>query len=583
MILQALFNYSNRMKDDLPPEGFEQKEIPFLIIINHNGEFIGLQDTRKPSGKKMIATKYRVPKEIGRSGTNAWQISNLLWDHYGYVLEHPKSDADNDKEMAEKQRRTFIDQVQTLVELFPEDPDLQAVRRFYTGEHYKKVFEHPSWQDCKKINGCNLSFQISGEMRIVCQNENVRAYVSRNIGVESDDDNSKPRAIEGICMITGERSSIARLHPRTPIFGAKSNAKIVSFQKNMGFDSYGKQQSYNAPISKRAAFAYTTVLNYMLAKDSRQKIYVGDTTAVFWAEKKHDIENVLADIFGEPPKDNPDQDYKELIAMFKSPETGAKPELNPNTKFFVLGLSPNSARIAVRFWYAGSVREIAENLYQHFDDIEIVRPKNQPKHLSLFRLLVSTALEEDAKKIQPNLAGDFMKAILTGTTYPDTLLSSAIRRVRAEHEITYPRASLIKAVLVRNSRFYKTKQKEEVGMSLDTSNTNIGYRLGRLFAVLEKIQEEASPGINATIRDRFYGSASSVPVTVFPHLMKLKNHHIAKLESKGRAVNLEKIIGEIVDDITDFPGHLSLDEQGRFAVGYYHQRQDFFKKKDIRE
>ena len=254
--------------------------------------------------------------------------------------------------------------------------------------------------------------------------------------------------------------------------------------------------------------------------------------------------------------------------------------LDDSTKFYVLGLAPNASRIAVRFWYAETVADVERNIRQHFEDIEIVRPPNQPKHLSLFRLLVSTALQGKADNIQTNLAGDFMKAILAGTPYPATLLSSAIRRIRAERGVTYPRASLIKAVLVRSSRFYKTTPKEGISMSLDTSNTNTGYRLGRLFAVLEKVQEEASPGINATLRDRFYGSASSVPVTVFPHLMKLKQHHIAKLESRGRAVNLEKVIGEIVDDIKDFPGHLSLDEQGRFAVGYYHQRQDFFKKKD---
>jgi CRISPR-associated protein Csd1 len=583
MILQALFNYYDRMKNDLPPEGFEQKEIPFLIIINHDGEFINLQDTRTQFGKKLIARKFRVPKENALSGKNAWQATNLLWDHYGYVLEHPKSNTDKDKEMAEKQHKTFIDKVQTLVESFPEDLELQAVKRFYTDEHYKKVFNHPSWEDCKKINGCNLSFQISGESRLICQNENVNAYISRTIETESDDvdDDSDPHEIEGICMITGEYASIARLHPRTPIPGAKSNAKIVSFQKNMGFDSYDKQQSYNAPVSKRAVFAYTTALNYMLAKDSRQKIYVGDATTVFWAEKKHEFENVLADIFGEPPKDNPDQDYKELIAMFRSPETGAKPELNPNTRFFVLGLSPNSARIAVRFWYADSVREIAENLYQHFDDIEIVRPLSQPKHLSLFRLLVSTAVQGKSENIQPNLAGDIMKAILAGIPYPETLLFSLIRRIKAEREVTYPRASLIKAVLVRKTRY--KNEKEEVGMSLDTNNANAGYRMGRLFAVLEKIQEEANPGINATIRDRFYGSASSVPVTVFPHLMKLKNYHIAKLENRGRAVNFEKQIGEIINDIKDFPSHLSLDDQGRFAVGYYHQRQDFFRKKETNE
>jgi CRISPR-associated protein Csd1 len=578
MILQALAKYYDRLAEEggVAPEGFKRVEIPFLIILNRSGEFVGLQDTRIQSGKKLVARAFLVPQERGRSGSKAWQISNLLWDHYGYVVGWPKSDSDGHKEMARGQHMSFLAEAKKLYEKYPGDMEIGAVYHFLKGGDFAAVFQHPSWSECVKIPGCNLTFKIEGQSQLVCECENVQDFIAATSAATSnDEDEDALPEIEGICLISGERASVARLHPRTPISGAKSNAKIVSFQKNMGFDSYGKLQSYNAPTSKKATFAYTTALNEMLAKNSRQKLFVGDASTVFWAEKKHEIESVFADLFGEPAKGEPEQDYKQLVATFRAPEMGAPPQLDPKTGFFVLGLAPNAARIAVRFWYAGSVGEVAGNMEQHFDDIEMTCGPKQPQYLSLFRLLVATAALGKSENIAPNLAGELMKAILIGAPYPHALLGATIRRCRAEREITYPRASLIKAVLTREARYYKRTAKE-VGMSLDTTNSNVGYRLGRLFATLEKIQEEASPGINATIRDRFYGSASSTPVAAFPHLMKLKNHHLSKLANRGRAVNLEKVIGEIIDGLNDFPTHLSLPDQGRFAVGYYHQRQAFF-------
>ena len=575
MILQALTKYYERIPN-AAEEGFQKREIPFIIVLTLQGDFAGLFDTREGDGKKKKARQFLVPKAVKKSVNIA---ANLLWGTPAYVLGRPKPDKNKDAEKllerAKEQQSSFSDKIKEVFSDNPSDEGIKTVISFLEKKDYEKLFDHPLWNEIEE-SGVNITFQLEGDTELICQREVVKKAIMSSPTCELPDSQ--------ICLVSGNPDTPARLHTAIKgVWGAQSSgANIVSFNLD-AFKSFGKEQGYNAPVGVKSEFAYTTALNILLAKGSRQRIQAGDASTVFWAEKKHEIEDWFADIFGEPAKGESEQDNEAIKALLKSPETGATPALDNNTRFYVLGLSPNASRIAVRFWYAETVADVERNIRQHFEDIEIVRPPNQQKYLSLFRLLVSTALQGKSDNIQPNLAGDFMKAILASTPYPATLLSSAIRRIKAEREVTYPRASLIKAVLVRNSRFYKTNQKEEVGMSLDTSNANAGYRLGRLFAVLEKIQEEANPGINATIRDRFYGSASSTPVTVFPHLMKLKNHHIAKLESKGRAVNLEKIIGEIVDDIKDFPGHLSLDDQGRFAVGYYHQRQDFFKNKNAGE
>jgi CRISPR-associated protein Csd1 len=226
---------------------------------------------------------------------------------------------------------------------------------------------------------------------------------------------------------------------------------------------------------------------------------------------------------------------------------------------------------------------MAERFRKHFNDIQIVHGPKDKDYLSIWRYLVATAVQGKSENIPPSLAGNTMRAILEGSPYPKTLLQATLLRTRAEREITYPRAALIKACLNRAIRFTNPTHERELTVSLDITNAAIGYRLGRLFAVLEKIQERANPGINATIRDRFYGAASSTPVTVFGNLMRLKNHHLAKLDHVGERINYEKLIGEIMSGIDDFPTHLALDQQGRFAIGYYHQRQDFFTKKTDKE
>ena len=581
MILQALNGYYRRMAeegdDGIAPEGFEKKEIPFVVVLNRQGECVGLLDTREGDRKKKQARSFTVPKGVKKTSGIA---ANILWDTANYVLGIPKPDPKKDPEqLAEKareQHHSFIDLIRERLPI--KDEGVQSVLSWLESGHLSSLASYPVWEEISQTAPL-VTFQLEGDTCLICQREAVRSAILGDTGR-----GNQPGEYQS-CLVTGEQDIPVRLHTAIKgVWGAQSSgANIVSFNLD-AFRSFGKEQGQNAPVGKRAEFGYTTALNKMLAKGSRQRLQVGDCSAVFWAERKNLLEDVFADVFGEPAKENPDQQIAAVRELYKAPESGAPPLEEDLTPFYVLGLAPNAARIAVRFWYPGTVGEAARHIKQHFEDCAIVHGPKQPEYLSLFRLLVSTAALGKSENIPPNLAGTFMKAILTGTSYPQTLLSSALRRCRAERDVSYPRAALIKACLARDSRLRdNSKPEKEIGMSLDNGNTNPGYLLGRLFATLERAQESASPGINATIRDRFYGAASSTPVAVFPHLMKLKVHHIAKLENKGQAVNLERLIGEIMDKMAAdqaFPPHLSLQEQGRFAVGYYHQRQNFFTKKE---
>jgi CRISPR-associated protein Csd1 len=558
MILQALCDYYER-KPDLPRLGFETKAIPFVIVLNSAGQLVQIEDTRHIEGKKKIARNFLMPQGVKKTSGVA---ANLLWDNAEYVLGVTSS---GKPDRVQEQHAAFQAKLKALADK-TDDAGLTVVRSFLESPDSMRLEADPLWPEILEINPV-MTFRLNGELELVCQ----RPAVVRAVLEDTDTD-----AEEITCLISGEHDGFERLHTSIKgVWGAQtSGANIVSFNKD-AFNSFGKEQGSNAPVGKRAAFAYTTALNYLLSKESTQRIQVGDASTVFWSEKHTDFEDTFADLFDEPPKDDPAKQTRAIEALFKAPQTGALSNKGDKTCFYVLGLAPNAARISVRFWQVGTVAEMSARIRQHFEDLEIIHASFEKPHLSLFRLLVSTASQGKSENIPPNLTGEFMRAILAGLPYPQTLLQAVVRRIRAEREVTYPRAALIKACINRQAR-YSPSQEKEIAVSLDDSNTNPGYRIGRLFAALEKAQEEAvNP--SATIRDRFYGAASSSPVTVFANLMKLKNHHLAKLE-EGRKRYFEKLIGQIMSEINDFPAHLSLADQGRFAIGYYHQRQAFFTK-----
>ncbi len=571
MILQALSDYYWRKAatgpaNQLPPEGFELKEIPFVLVLDQDGSLVQIEDTREVEGKRKVGRRFLVPQGVKRTSGVA---ANLLWDTAEHVLGiviRGKQDRVAEQHQAFRERLSSA-----LGALDGSDAGVLAVMRFLEHERdLDALAAHDAWVEIRDANA-NLSFRLHGDDVLVCQRPDVVAALQAR-----GDERAGPQAI---CLVTGKTDHLERLHPAIKgIWGAQtSGANIVSFNLD-AFNSYGKEQGANAPVGSRSTFAYTTALNHLLRRDSSQRLQVGDATTVFWAERQSELETGIVDIFGEPPKDDPDRNTRAVRGLYRSIESGGLAADWGATRFYVLGLAPNAARIAVRFWSVSTVAELAGRIRKHFDDLEIAKPTWAPPYPSLFRLLNVTAVQGKADNVHPNLAGDLMRSILAGLPYPATLLQATVRRCRAERDITPLLAALIKACLNRETHSRNPILKEILKVSLDPDNPSIGYRLGRLFATLEKIQEEANPGINATIRDRFYGSASSTPVSVFANLMRLKNHHLAKLENRGRVVNFERLIGEILSEIGDFPSLLPLSDQGRFAVGYYHQRQDFYSK-----
>lgn len=576
MILQALHRlYERRANavDDtqrLAPIGFEPKEIPFILEIDREGRLIQIRDTRISDGKRKVARAELVPQGIKKTSGVA---ANLLWDPAEYVLgavTDTKGRAGKAERIAE-QHAAFRARIAALPTAAHEDIGVGAVVKFLGVLDRAALALLPEWEEIQMTNPL-MSFQLAGDTELVCQRSAVRsAWFDEFIVAESD----------GLCLITGEPAPIERLHSAIKgVWGAQtSGANIVSFNLD-AFNSYGKEQGANAPVGKSAAAMYTTALNSLLARGSRQRVQVGDASTVFWAEEKTPLEDDFYLVFGEPAKDDSSRGSERVKAAYESFLSGKyAADADSETKFYVLGLSPNAARIAVRFWHVDTVAGLSGKIAQHFRDISIARSPRDPEAPSLFRLLTACAVQGKVDNIPPNLGGEVTRAILSGTPYPETWLQAALRRCRAEQDVGYLRAAAIKACLNRFIRRLANGEKEFT-VSLDISNPNLAYRLGRLFAALEKVQEEASPGLNTTIRERYYAAASSAPVTVFTTLLRLKNHHMAKIANRGRVVNLERLLGEIMNGIPEFPSQMALSEQGRFAIGYYHQRQAFYSKAD---
>ena len=572
MILQALHRYYER-SENLPREGWVRRGVDYVVVLDGQGQCVGLEPVGELKKGKLTPSE-KLVTAIGKQAmkhTNSGKDANLLWDNASFVFGTGNKGG--------IKLASFLETLDSWLGGL-KDPGVEAVRKFCLGlqanpEAASALIERFQARDDFDKRDPVLVFRLANDLEYVHMRPAVRSgYESALTATQSLSD------LRGNCLVTGKTN--VPLSPNESVIkgvwgGQPAGCNIVSFNAR-AFESYGKRErnGENAPVSVQASFAYTTALNHLLS--SRQRIQVGDASTVFWAEEAHHLESAIPDLFGDPPKDDPDRNVRAVEALYSAVQTGMFTEGGPDTRFHVLGLAPNAARISIRFWETATAAELAKRIKQHFDDVEVAHADYEPRHLSLFRLLTGVALLNKADNIPPNLGGEVMRAILEGLPYPAQLLNLAVVRCRAEQKPTYARAAAIKASLNRLNRSRKTHEKEFLPM-LDPTNANPAYRLGRLFATLEKIQEEASPGLNATIRDRYFGAASSTPISVFTTLLRLKNHHLGKL-SPGRATQMEKLTGEILSELSDFPKHLPLPDQGRFALGYYHQRQAFFTKSE---
>lgn len=585
MILQSLKEYYDRVlhSEDMviAPEGWEAKEISFIVVLQSDGKFHHIEDTRESFSKKLIGKKYIVPNGVKRSSGVA---ANLLWDNptylFGVISNKTKLKAEkegNEKikkilERAEKSKEDFRNVLQSRLSTCK---SVEPILIFLNNEKLEDICKDPLWEELKNSDA-QVTFKILGDDKIICEKKEVKDCIN-NLKSNTD------AVANSICCVTGERDEIERIHKS--IKGVKDTqavgGNIISFNFPAS-ESYGKRkgQGLNSSVGKKAAFAYTTALNMLLDKNSKQRLLVGDATTVFWASKCCDLEDNFLSFFDEPKDENPNALCDAVKELYCSVKNGKYNNNDNDNVFHVLGLSPNIARISIRFWKTGKISDFANNIAKYFDDLSIVKPVKEPEHYSLWRLLVNVSAQGKSDNIPPKLAGELLRAIMDNTPFPVSLLQAALQRIRSEPErrVTPIRAAIIKAYINRYERVYCPNNKE-LFMSLDVNQSSIGYQLGRLFAVLAKIQSEAQPGINTTISDRFYASACSTPVTVFANLLRLKNHHLAKIEAKGRVVFFESLLGEIIGKLSFFPPHLDMNEQGKFAIGYYHQWQSFFVKK----
>lgn len=629
MVLRALYDYYNRCKsydsNSVPEFGRGDVPISFIINIEKDGTFFNLEDVRGETGK---GTLYRLP--FNGSHTNA--ISPFwFWDNCTYIFgfcdklskeyfdklsnwqtttnkewkilkkENPsvnKTDWDDSKKkelngLKEKWEKEILERWKLSTEfkkhqafislckrIYEETKDVKfkTVCEFYNKNQLKSIWRNEAWKIIMKNPSANITFRVRGDYKVVADNLKLINYIER--------DSNK----EGVCLVTGVKGKIIRTATNTPINGCQNSASLVAFQTDKGFDSDGKEQCYNAPISYEADFAISTALRRLISTESHNKFILGDRTYVFFASSDNQevasIEDAFFGLFSDEQKDNPDADIlsvrKSLASIFSGKKT-----IKSDEKFFIIGMAPNAGREAVVYYSEQSLIDFVKNINSHFDDMTLFSAWNQTPSYGINGIFRTIFKKYNYGNNDGNYPRNFIdamaKSIFQNLPYPETVYNATLQCIRTEDRILNNNSSLkgkditcaaiIKAYINRRNKDNINK----ISSVMDINDTHKGYLYGRLFAVLERIQELSNKDNKymSNLCARYMNAASATPAAVFPTILGLSIHHMEKIEFDRKLKDLEC---EIVSKLNDaFDSQLSLEEQGRFFIGYFHQYQDLHR------
>ncbi|MDR2056085.1 MAG: type I-C CRISPR-associated protein Cas8c/Csd1 [Desulfovibrio sp.] len=564
MILHALYSYHQRLSElhpDMPMEGFAPQPVHFALRLNNDGELMDVVDLREKAskGKKMLPRKMVLPS-LGESKGSGIK-PNFLWENARYVLGR---DNKGKPQRTAKCREAFLALHEKLLGE-ADVPEAKALLRFL---HNPPTLHPEIEKRWPEMETANLVFELG--QRYLHDIQDFKD-IWQNHGENG--------ASTGICLVTGEHANITQLHPFIKgIAGTNSGGAALSSYNQKAFESFDKEQNYNAPVSRRVAFAYTSAINYLI-RQKEQSLRLGESTVICWAEKACGLETSLFALFGgstADPGNKSDKEADVTSAALRAgwlrkigqgfPVTDIWPDFDPSVQMHVLALAPNNSRLSVSFYLHGPAREFLDHILDYYGNLKVVRRfDDEPEFPSVWQLARAVLGQHKKESDIRRLGGDLLSAALSGLRYPAYFLPMCLQRLRSGDAFRSVHAGLIKAMLIRNYN-------QEASMSLNPQHPSPSYQLGRLFALLVGLQRKAiGPNINADIRDKYYGSASATPSVVFPLLLRGAQNHISKTDAYG----YDKLIREVLERINDsFPAHLNLEEQGLFALGYYHQRAD---------